>query len=214
MTKIKILILFFAMSATAYANDFIKAKLIYSNGTLLECYANFINDPYQKTISYKLTLESKKQEVKSTELKKIVFYENTDSAEFELITAYRILGSKPSDPCWMINLVSGYTKLYCIYSAGYVHNKGILSTGAIKWESMPDSYMFVCIRPDEPYATIISHVEKGGLTINANTGFKKQAAKYFSDYPELAAKIDNREYTYKEIVQVVEFYNTWKAKQK
>jgi hypothetical protein len=212
MTKFKLLILFFALSLSAHAKDFFKAKLIYNNGKFLNCYASFFENPYQKEIIYKLELKSKTQEIKSIELKKIVFYENSDSVEFELITTYRILSSKPDDPCWMVRLIKGNCKLYYAFTEGYSHFSGINEFGAMKFNSKLDSYMLACIRPNEPYATIMAVYQKGGLVINANTGFRKAGSEYFSDYPELASKISSKEYNYKDVVKVVEIYNDWKSK--
>lgn len=213
MTKLKLLILFLALSLTASAEKFYKAKLIYNNGKVLNCYASLFENPYQKEINYKLTQESKNQRIKSTELKKIVFYENSDSVEFELITTYRILSSKPDIPCWMINLVKGNCKLYLAYSEGYSKFSGVDQFGRMKFNSALDSYMLACIRPNEPYATIMAVYQKGGLVINANTGFRKAGSEYFRDYPELASKISSKEYTYKDVEKVVEIYNDWKSKQ-
>jgi hypothetical protein len=45
--------------------------------------------------------------------------------------------------------------------------------------------------------------------MNNNQAFKAKAPLYFSDYPELAEKIKNKEYTWKNLEEVVDIYNEW-----
>jgi hypothetical protein len=52
------------------------------------------------------------------------------------------------------------------------------------------------------------------LRINVDEGnFKVQMRQYFSDYPELAARIKSKELKYENVQEIVTTYNTWYASQ-
>ncbi len=64
---------------------------------------------------------------------------------------------------------------------------------------------YYCIRQGEPAVTFISSV----ATFNNNCIFSRYAPPYFNDYPELAEKIRNKVYTWKDLETVVNEYNKW-----
>lgn len=71
-----------------------------------------------------------------------------------------------------------------------------------------DEYYF-CLRPGEEAAHIVSWIFGG--QVNKNAIFRKVAADYFKDYPELSQKIKKREYKYQDIIDVVVEYDNWKS---
>lgn len=66
------------------------------------------------------------------------------------------------------------------------------------------------LREGEEAATLLSDIMQG--QVNPNAYFKYIGPKYFSDYPELAKKIEDKVYTYLNIFQVAIEYNNWKKK--
>lgn len=66
-----------------------------------------------------------------------------------------------------------------------------------------------CLRPGEEVATIISWTFN--TQVNKNVIFRKNAAEYFKDYPELSQKIKNKDYKYDDLLEVVQLYDEWKS---
>ncbi len=92
----------------------------------------------------------------------------------------------------------------------YVHSTMSSSTGGGMRTNVDVSDTFwYCLRPGEDVATIISWTFN--TQVNKNNVFRKNAAKYFKDYPALSSKIENRDYKHKDIIQVAEEYNNWKS---
>ncbi|MDR0659415.1 MAG: hypothetical protein LBG19_01150 [Prevotellaceae bacterium] len=60
-----------------------------------------------------------------------------------------------------------------------------------------------CMRPGESEATLL--FIEGGVGMEAQ--FRKVAAEYFGDYPELVKKIEDKEYKREDIVEIIEDYN-------
>jgi hypothetical protein len=75
--------------------------------------------------------------------------------------------------------------------------------------SMYNTTNFYAQRKGEPAATLLSSVMMG--QVNPNAVFKDVAPDYFSDYPELARKIENKTYTYEDIMTVALEYTKWKT---
>lgn len=73
-----------------------------------------------------------------------------------------------------------------------------------------DTY-WLALRPGEEYASYISWDWE--MAKNKNMTFRRQASKYFKDYPELSRKIKNKEYIYSDLFDVVKLYDEWKSKQ-
>jgi hypothetical protein len=69
---------------------------------------------------------------------------------------------------------------------------------------------YYCIRDGEVAAKLICQVSGA----NNNQTFRAKAPLYFEDYPELAAKIESKEYTWRDLVPVVQEYNKWAANKK
>lgn len=191
---------------TVSAEDFLKAKIYYSDGTVKSGLAAIPKSSGVKTVKYKQSESSKAEDLNSAELKKIVYYQDADSMTIERIATYKLINkAKTNDPIWMTKLITGYVSLYVYYNTGFNRFTGT------SWKSMPGDYQYACIRKDEQYASIVSMVLDGGISLNNNSTFKRFAAEYFKDYAELSAKIEKKEYTFKNIEDVVNLYNKWKA---
>ena len=64
---------------------------------------------------------------------------------------------------------------------------------------------YYCKRESEEAASLI-HIDMN--VINKNAIFRSFAKKYFSDDPEIATKIQNKEYTYKNLLEMIAYYNS------
>lgn len=66
-----------------------------------------------------------------------------------------------------------------------------------------------CKRPGEDVAFIVSWTFN--TQVNKNSIFRKNAAEYFKDYPELSQKIKDKDYKYDDLLEVVQLYDDWKS---
>lgn len=95
--------------------------------------------------------------------------------------------------------------LYRVFSASSVNvNQGGGNRGNV---DVSDTFWY-CKRPGEEVATIVSWTFN--TQVNKNNIFRKNAAEYFKDYPELSKKIEDKEYKHEDILDVVQEYDKWK----
>ncbi len=196
------LFLFVCISSQAFAGKFIPAKLIFTDGKVLQGFATPPDSPTDRKIAFRATENGEKVIYNSELLKTLVFTYEDGINEYDRVKTYNYSGKKLVDPVWLLVLKRGYTTLYFALKDGQTV---VRSTGM---STAPADKYWLCMREGEEGATIVSWVIG---KINANGTFKVKAAEYFKDYPQLAAKIENKTYTYEDIDEVVKEYNTWKA---
>jgi len=199
-------ILLVCVSVSAHSGRFSRAKLVYTDGSITEGVAMEPLYPQAKHITFRTHLKAEDKNIPSSVLSRVVYYEGADSIVFERLASIKMINRrKTKRPIWMIQLVEGYVSLYYFIYQN-VHPIGFSSHGTASHVSFGTLH-YACIRKDEPAATIVSMSVIGGLSINNNGRFRSKAPSYFENYPELSAKIRRREYTYKDIVHVVNRYN-------
>lgn len=106
-----------------------------------------------------------------------------------------------------------YISLFVSYSdSKFITGKGTNAGGFQTYGTVDVSDTFwYCLRPGEDVAYMVSWTFN--TQVNKNNIFRKNAAKYFEDYPALNQKIKNKDFKYDDIIQVVEEYNQWKSGQ-
>ena len=196
------LFLFVSISSQVLAAKFIPAKLIFTDGKVLTGFATAPDKPTDRRIAFRATENGEKVIYDSELLKTIVLTYEDGVNEYDRLKTYNFSGKKLVDPVWLLVISRGYTTLYFALKEGQTMMR---STGM---STAPADKYWLCMREGEEGASIVSWVIG---KINANGTFKVKAAEYFKDYPQLAAKIEAKTYTYKDIDEVVKEYNAWKA---
>jgi hypothetical protein len=196
--KFFILILSMFVSTNALADNFMPAKLIFGDGKILKGQVK-PPDPSDTKIEFRLNEKAEKANYESESIKTLIIYFQNDTLEYERLKTYNFTKKKIYPASWLIVLERGYATLYYAYTPGGIGASGQFTSSDRYW---------LCYRPKEEAASIVSYV--GGM--NGNAYFKAKAPEYFGDFPELAEKIKNKTYTYKDIFEVVKKYNQWKKK--
>jgi hypothetical protein len=196
------LLLFFMLSfAFLKGQEVFRAELFFNNDTVKKGYAKMFIYNQDKVIHFKQNMEDPFTSIDANELKKIIYYSKNDTSEYHHLKGYLgIKQQKMSRDVWFKPVIKGYVTLYTIPVTMET------STGfGINHSSSFTFIDYYCIRSGEPAAKYISAV----ASINSNCVFLKYAPLYFADYPELAQKIRNKVYTYKDLETVVNEYNKW-----
>jgi len=203
--KIVFTCIFAILTIATSANNLLEAKVIFANGKVEKGFSIFPDKPESKSIEFRYTRDGEKQSIKSEELTSVVYYNNNDSLVFERIAKVSLWNRKKiTDPVWMCRVIKNYVSLYTYTDEGFSYFTGN------SWSIWPSNSFYVCKKTDEPAGSIISVYSVN--TINNNAPFKHYASNYFADYLELVKKIDHNEFTYKNVIEAVNFYNQWKNK--
>ncbi|MDR1730081.1 MAG: hypothetical protein LBR52_05410 [Prevotellaceae bacterium] len=182
------------IAASKYSPAIIHTK----TGKKIECLAKF-PDLKDKKVSYKLSQKSKVEKIPSESIERIAFINEEEDSYGEVVytayTFYDILGTREHKPQWLGVMIKGDAA------------KGEVTL--LMYRENPSTFYIICKRPKERIPTYLGAYTLGSFHI-ANPFFKK-AAEYFSDYPELAKKISEKEFKEKEIMDIVTEYNVWKS---
>ena len=184
-----------------------KAVIYYTNGETKSGYAAIPKTWDQKEISFKTEKDAKVTEIPSQVLRRITVI-NKDSSSYSFERVNFVL--KPDDPPkhtgWLFMLVEGYANLYFKIDKYKVDPWGQLHL--ILDNGLPMKFVQ---KKGEHKAVFVSISSLPGLniTINSEKQFKKYAPVAFAEDEDLVNKIKNKNYTSKDIEEVVQIYNEY-----
>jgi hypothetical protein len=159
-----------------------------------------------KFLYFKSSKDAEPEKIDVTELVTIVYLEDdkkTTEVEYDRIKVYLGWGqTRISDFAWYQVVERGIATLFV---------RGTTMQGSVYNQNSKASFLdYYVIRSGEPAAKMIANVAGA----NSNQTFRAKAPLYFEDYPELAAKIKSKEYTWKDLLPVIKEYNKWAAEKK
>ncbi|MDD4972440.1 MAG: hypothetical protein PHT07_23670 [Paludibacter sp.] len=144
--------------------------------------------------------------IPSDSARKIVYFYENEKVTYDRLKVYKGWAQKNigKDAVWLNRLDSGVVRLYSIYTE--LSAPGTMTNAMItNWGGKAKFTDYYLIRDNEPAAKLYATIS----SLNNNQTFKAKAPLYFVDYPELAEKITNKEYTWKNLKEVVKIYNEW-----
>ncbi|WP_395059287.1 hypothetical protein [Flavobacterium sp.] len=206
------LILFITLTTSFYGQEpamfkVEKSTIILNDSTQIEGEIDLpiLNDG--KFLKYKNA--NGKQKIEREKISKVVFTTNQGggaSIEYINMKVFNEMNVKVmKDLKLLLNVVKGKVS---VYISSYTNNQFSYNGSAIAARNNGVGFVnYYCIREGEEAASLI-HVDSNYA--NENMFFRQNGRKYFADNPEIAAKIDNREYTYKNFMEVIELYNSKK----
>jgi hypothetical protein len=163
-------------------------------------------DQGERYLYYKDMDENKQNKVTSDSVRTIVYFRDNKRLIFDRVKVYLGWSQKKysKSAIWLNRIDSGEVRLYVTYTTlsapGTIQNGIITNQGGSARFS--DYYV---IRDNEPAAKLYATIS----SLNNNQTFKAKAPLYFADYPALVEKIKNKEYTWKNLMEVVKIYNEW-----
>ena len=202
MKKLLLLVFFSSLFYTLPAFDFEKGKIIYKNGSERVGYVKFL-ELSEKSFIFETSIEGEREKIHSDSIKTIVF---EDGSELDYLPIFKyILGVRTKQCHWMKVLRRGFVSVYVRETT---HSRPMSFGANGTMTSVGGTARFTdyfAKRETEDASSVICTV----ATLGSNASFKHYAKKYFEDYPQLVYKIDNNVFTYKNILDAVQFYNDW-----
>lgn len=192
----------FAKNVVVTKEKFSEIRITMKDGQIK---SGKVKHPYDLNKKITLVLDSGEKEninailIDEVELKS----ENSIGLKFKSIYFKSAFSDKISKKPKLMMIVM--KELLTIYYDNGVSYSSLSMNGTISHASYSAYYAH---REGEDAATLISVALSGN--INANSVFKKAAAKYFEDYPELSKKITDKEYKYSDLITVCIEYINWK----
>lgn len=191
-------------SSSSLKGQFFSAKIIFQDGKEKNGLVKYPKKADEKFIQFKQSESAEKEKIESPSIKIIKFH--TEEGDFEMENVKTFIGwklDKVSEPIFLTVLERGYATLYTTYSPD---TRNHTPNGSF---NIPGNTYWLCYREGEKAATMVSMNFPNNLA--PSKIMQKQAPMYFKDYPELAKKIENKEYKWEDIIIVVKEYNKWKG---
>jgi len=198
-----------SMTVTTFAsNDYYSARVYFNSGSVKSGLATFVENGPNDYILFKEHEESEAEKIESNSIVKIIYTFDKKDYEYAFLKVYK--GWKQVEiigPIWLEIVKKGTATLYVTSTVLSSPGK-MSSTGAVSGGGSATFHDYYILRDGEPAAKLIATIS----SLNNNQTFKAKAPLYFSDYPELAKKIEDKTYTWKNLEEVVDIYNEWAAK--
>ncbi len=196
MKRILCLLLFVSIASSLQAQQlFYSAELVFNDGTVKKGLANSVLETH-KRIKFKTSEKGEIEYFEHTSLKRVTYFDSKGSHVFDRLSRYTTIKSNSLiHDEWFQLIQPGYVSIYLYYT-----RMGSTSGTAGFKE-------YFAFKEGEPGGRLVSLV----ASVNSNATFKRYAPIYFSDYPELCAKIKNKELTYVDLLKAVDEYNSWHA---
>lgn len=183
------------MHSVVRAEKYSKARIILLNGTIMEGLATLPEGPAPVPIRFKMDKKSRAQSINSDSIKTIVY--TTDAGtihEYDRLTGYVNGPFEKPERQWLYVVFRGPVTLYTYASVGNLQRYDDIQTS------------WLCIRKGEAIATKMTSTDWK----NRRNFFVNSASAYFKDDAELEKKIQNGEYTWKDVEKIATEYNEWK----
>ncbi|SFA77636.1 hypothetical protein SAMN05660845_0484 [Flavobacterium swingsii] len=206
------LILFITLTTSFYGQEPVmfkveKSTIILNDNTEIQGEIDFPLVDDGKPLKYKNA--NGKQKIERDKISKVVFTTNQGGGaaiEYINMKVFNEMNVKVmKEPKLLLNVVKGKVS---VYISSYTNNQFSYNGSASAARNTGVGFVnYYCIREGEEAASLI-HVDSNYA--NENMFFRQNGRKYFADNTEIAAKIDKREYTYKNFMEVIELYNSKK----
>lgn len=186
-----------------FAQKFYAGSITKINGEILTGYLSLPKSTTDKSIDFKVSEKSKEREIKSDSVRLISIH--TKGGVPSSLERIQITKKEKG---YAILLVEGFANLYLAGEGISVNKEGKFSpySSFVSGRDLP-TFSYLALRKNEKVATIIGVTSNSPTVFGLNNTFRVYASKYFSDYPELVKRIDNKEFTHDDIEKVVKIYN-------
>jgi hypothetical protein len=203
--RFTLLLLIVSTAASAqFKRQYDDAKIIFTDG---KSRTGLTETSMGNKVQYFKTSENAEPEQIDVNLLRTIVYlkddKKTPEVEYDRIKVY--LGwnqTRISDYSWYQVVERGVSTLYV--------NSTSMQGSIANPNSKAGFQDYFIIRAGEPAAKMIANIAGA----NNNQTFRAKAPLYFADYPELAAKIKSKEYTWRDLIPVVKEYNKWASAKK
>ncbi len=187
-------------STTVFSKKYYPVSVYLTDGTTKKGLAEVVETLTLEAVNFKASENAKKEKLEASTINRVVYSFTDGDVEFVQVSLYKGLKQeKTKGPFWAQVYIKDIVSVYCIFTTveGSVAGNFNSRTSA----GFTDYYL---MRDGEPAAKMV---------IKTDQRFKAIAIKYFADYPELLARINNDEFGWKDFEEVINIYNKW-AKEK
>jgi hypothetical protein len=149
----------------------------------------------------KIKINAIEEKIEYEAIKKIAFKISGATVEYHNMLVYNNTGGKIQSKKRMLLLaVQGKVNLYI----GTLEWSAMINAGGGYQPMVLNGISYYCLREGEPAAKLL-HENFGQA--NKNADFKLYGSRYFVDNATILNKIKNKEYTYEDIMTVINEYN-------
>jgi len=205
-----LLILFFAANVS-FSQTYQKGNLVYEDGTTKEGLVSIPKRVTQNNIYFKPEKNGNEEKIPSDKLK-YIHVQSTDGKEYSFERQYYKMSPEKQNKNdgWLFVVVKGYATLYLCSDNYQIDKKGnvyvidnVQSTGELP------TYEYYLKKEKGIAAIFFATTSTSSTMFGLNKTLKNNAAKYLAEDKELIKKINNKDYTHKDVEEIISIYNTF-----
>lgn len=192
--------------AQAQKNKFYEGTILLADNSQKKGLVKLPSEADDKAIDFKASENAGKEAIKSEAIQSFRIKAGSEEVEFVYTRYYNIGSNKLSkSPGWFNILRRGPVTLYS-------NNYDVFSPYELSNAAASHGIYFLLKRDSEEAPAAVGMYFPS--SVNHNQIFRKFAAKYFTDYPELANRLNEKEFKLEDVGKVADIYNEWKGKGK
>lgn len=209
--KIKLLIISLMIVNILFANKFQKGTIVLENDEIREGYLIIPNSSNEKNILFKLNMNSNEEKIPSIQIKAISV-QSIDGKIYDFerqYTGYKP-GKKSKQKDWLFVCLKGYVNLYIsslIYESDGKGDVHVIDQYVVTRDLPTFNYYLKKI--NEEVAIFFAMTSPSPTMFGLNSMLRKNASIYLSEHSDLVKRIENKEFTHKDISRIIEIYNSY-----
>ncbi len=193
----------FCKAQNSYTSNYniLSSTVILEDGTKLNGQIDYPINSVENNLKLR-NQNSETIKIEKVTISKIICNTSTGPIEYVNMEVYKgAIGSKIHKR--KIILGTSMTGKVTLYFA----NKDYREYTGPNNSRMVSEIYYYCKRENEPAASLI-HIEMNVKAIGKNSIFRQYGKKYFADNEEIFKKIDEKEFTYENLFEVIALYNS------
>lgn len=192
-----------SFTITAQKKGYVKAKVIFNDGTVKEGHIKPMKSAVDKSLIFMADEDSDKEKLPTADLKEFSILDENGSHRYLKRKSYNYKKTKINDTeFWVQELVKGKAFLYASYTPD-----SRIYTGQGAAHGMPGDITFYGMKEGDEAISVIGIHFVGAFNVNTNNTFRKLASDFFKNDPEILARIEGKEWKVVECVTLFEEYN-------
>ena len=214
--KLKIIVLLLFTATFVFGQPFRPGSLTFENGDVKTGFLQIPTKGEQKTIKFKTDINDKKAEsIKSDVLLSLVVEsEDENRYTFHRTSVKRPLG-RTSKKAWLLVLLDDYVTLCFTGGQFQTDTKGNVVAKTEYWRGRDlPTFSYFLKKKGENLPFAFAQTSPSPTMFGLNNELRRNAKLHLSDYPELVERIENKEFTHKDVVQIIQLYNDYMKNKK
>lgn len=199
-------------------NDFWKGEIKTTGGQIIKGFVRVPDEGDDKSVAYIISKDDKKKEIDSEEIESIIILSETGKTyTFDrLATRYNFRKENTSNTKMFLMIFNQESHAtFYIASTGYSTNKKTgdidIVSSFVETKDLP-TFTYLIRKKGQTFADVLAQTSPSPTMFGLNKALKVRSEYLLADDPDLVKRIQNGEFTHKDIPAIIDIYQADKGK--